>query len=157
MWRSSLHRSRKRLTVSSFGLPFGSFPATRCLRASRITGLSGLISGSYIRCLRVKQGPPRKIVDLIISDPDFPPQERMGEEGYLVLYRFNKNPSQRFYDIRKQLSLYYSFKSLQRGVLKARGLRGARALVKVITHYGGLSRVFKAQEVEFAEGKTLFL
>lgn len=96
--------------------------------------------------------PPKKLVEQIVSgEPDVPRKERIGEEGYLVLYRLNKNKSHRFYSIRKQLSLYYSFKPLQNGVVEAKGLSDAQALVRLITHYGGLSRVFKAQEVEFAE------
>ena len=96
--------------------------------------------------------PPKRIVEKILAaEPDLPPEERLGEVGYLVLYRFNKNPSQRYYDVRKQLSRYCSFKEIQRGVLEAQDLKGAQAHVRLISHYEGLAMVFKAQKVEFVE------
>lgn len=94
--------------------------------------------------------PPKRIVEKILAaEPDLQPEERLGDVGYLVLYRFNKNPSQRYYDVRKQLGRYCSFKKLQRGVLEARNLKGAQTHVRLISHYDGQAWVFKAQKVEF--------
>lgn len=72
-------------------------------------------------------------------------------KSVLVLYRFNKNPSHRFYKILNQLARYLVFERLQNGVLEAEHLVDAYTLTKLIQHYGGESQLYTAQALEFLE------
>jgi hypothetical protein len=94
---------------------------------------------------------PRKslVEQLVYNQPEEIKAESLGSESILVLYRFNKSPSHRFYSTLERLNKYIAFNRLQRGVLKTTSLKYAYALIQLIEHYGGDSKVFNAQALEF--------
>ena len=96
---------------------------------------------------------PRKslVEQLVRTQPEEIKTESHGSESILVLYRFNKNPSHRFYKTLDRLKLYLVFNRLQNGVLEAESLVIAYTLTRLIEHYGGESKVYKAQVLKFLD------
>ena len=112
-----------------------------------------LTQNSYV-CIYVPLYMPRKsTVEKIIEDDQ--PVHVLSPSSdffsYLVLYSFYKNPSHRFYKSLEEMTEYISMGRIHRGIIEAFDLRGVQLVKRLILHYGGQSRVFKAQEIELAE------
>ena len=96
---------------------------------------------------------PRKslVEQLVRSQPEEIKTKSHGSKSILILYRFNENPSHRFYKTLDRLKLYLAFNRPQNGVLEAKRLVDAYTLTKLITRYGGESKVYQAQMSEFLD------
>ena len=96
---------------------------------------------------------PRKslVEELLRCQPEEIKTKHHGSKSILILYRFNENPSHRFYKTLDKLKTYLAFNRPQNGVLEAKRLVDAYTLTKLITRYGGKSKIYQAQMSEFLE------
>ena len=96
---------------------------------------------------------PRKslVEQLVSAQPEEINTKSLGSESILILYRFNENPSHRYYKTLDRLKPYIAFNRPQNGVLETKLLVDAYTLTKLITHYGGESKIYQAQVLKFLE------
>ena len=66
---------------------------------------------------------------------------------YLILYRFDSNPSPRFYEALEGLDVFFEIVRVQNGVLMVETLNIANLVVNLIGRYMGVCRLFTGSEV----------
>jgi hypothetical protein len=70
---------------------------------------------------------------------------------YLILYKFQGNPSTRFYQTLDGLSKEFKIKRIQKGVLSVESVNVAHLVLSLIARYKGRYSMFFASEMNIRE------
>lgn len=70
---------------------------------------------------------------------------------FLVLFRFGRKTSQRFYDAIKKMYDFTVIIRRQNGVIDCFRIEDVYLITKLVEHYGGTWKVYDAQPLEFVD------
>ena len=74
-----------------------------------------------------------------------------GPTEYLIIYKFPKNPSTRFYRALEGLNWYFPFDRIQNGVIKVESLNIAYLILSLIARYKGKCYLYYASEIGLSD------